>query len=57
MISQQKRREILDALRRGTVPRQGLDQFAVGLQSFVDAVDDELTSVKAGASQFKAVRG
>ena len=57
MISQQKRREILDALRRGTVPRQGLDQFAVGLQPFVDAVDDELTSVKAGASQFKAVRG
>jgi len=57
MISHQKRREILDALRRGTVPRQGLDQFAVGLQPFVDAVDDELASVKAGASQFKAVRG
>jgi hypothetical protein len=56
-ISAQKRREIIDALRRGTVPRQGLDQFAVGMERFVEAVDDELGSVKAGASQFKAVRG
>ncbi|HAS84236.1 MAG TPA: BREX system ATP-binding protein BrxD, partial [Verrucomicrobia bacterium] len=48
-ISVQKRREIVDALRRGTVPRQGLDQFAVGMDRFVDAVDDELGSVKAGA--------
>ena len=56
-ISAQKRSEIIDALRRGTVPRQGLDQFAVGMERFMDAVDDELGSVKAGASQFKAVRG
>ena len=57
MISQQKQREILDALRRGTVPCKGLDHLAVGLQRFVTAVDDSLGSVKGGGSQFKAVRG
>lgn len=57
MISTQKRREIIDALRRGTVPRQGLDQFAVGLAPFVDALEAELDTVKTGRGQFKAVRG
>lgn len=57
MISPQKRREIIDSLRRGTVPRQGLDQFAVGLEPFIDALDSELDSVKAGSGQFKTVRG
>ena len=57
MISPQKRSEVLDALRRGTVPRQGLDELAVGLERFVTAVDEELAGVKTGGSQFKAVRG
>ncbi|EUA35237.1 hypothetical protein I552_6027 [Mycobacterium xenopi 3993] len=30
-MSARRRREILDALRRGTVPSNGLDQLAVGL--------------------------
>ena len=30
LISAQRRREIIDALRRGTVPQRGLDVFAVG---------------------------
>jgi hypothetical protein len=52
-----RRREIIDALRRGTVPQQGLDVMAVGLGGFEAAIDDELESVKRGGAQFKAVRG
>ncbi len=57
MISAQRRREIVDALRRGTVPRQGLDVFAVGLDPFDAALNDELAAVAAGSGAFKAVRG
>ena len=56
-LSAQRRQEIIDALRRGTVPRTGLDAFAVGLQRFEPTFDQELASVKAGGSVFKAVRG
>lgn len=52
-----KRREILDALRRGTVPRQGLEALAVGLDRFTPALDEELESVALGGAVFKAVRG
>ena len=57
MISQQRLREIIDALRRGTVPQRSLDAFAVGLQPFEVALDGELQAVAAGAGGFKAVRG
>ncbi|MCY3845509.1 MAG: BREX system ATP-binding protein BrxD [Acidobacteria bacterium] len=56
-VSAQRRREIVDALRRGNVPRQGLDVFAVGLDRFEPALDDELAAVAAGSGAFKAVRG
>lgn len=56
-VSPRRRREIVDALRRGTVPQQGLDIMAVGLGSFEAAIDEELEAVKHGAAQFKAVRG
>lgn len=52
-----RRREILDALRRGTVPRQGLDALAVGLDRFAPALQEELESVRLGSASFKAVRG
>ena len=57
MISPQRRREIIDALRRGTVPQRGLDAFAVGTDRFAAAFDDELATVAAGGTGFKAVRG
>ena len=57
MISPQRRQEIIDALRRGTVPQRSLDAFAVGLDRFETALDGELTSVTGGAGVFKAVRG
>jgi hypothetical protein len=55
--SPQKRDQIIDALRRGTVPRTSLDAFAVGLERFEAAIDEELRKVAAGRSVFKAVRG
>jgi len=56
-ISPQRRAEIIDALRRGTVPQQGLDAFAVNLEKFEAALDEELARVKSGGGVFKAVRG
>jgi hypothetical protein len=56
-ISPQRRDEILDALRRGTVPSSSLDAFAVGLERFEATLDEELRKVSAGGNMFKAVRG
>ncbi|PWR09939.1 BREX system ATP-binding protein BrxD [Micromonospora acroterricola] len=56
-VSPARRREVIDALRRGAVPSAGLDLFAVGLDRFAGAIGDDLDSVAAGRSVFKAVRG
>jgi hypothetical protein len=56
-VSARRRREILDALRRGTVPSHGLDLLAVGVERFAPALDTELDTVAAGGAAFKAVRG
>jgi hypothetical protein len=57
MISTNRRAAILDALRRGTVPREGLAAFAVGMNRFEAAVDTDLAAAAAGRGAFKAVRG
>src|ERR1700712_3017506 len=56
-ISARRRKDIIDALRRGTVPQQGLDVLAVGLAPFENAIDEELQTVLGGGAVFKAVRG
>lgn len=56
-ISPRRRRDIVDALRRGVVPVNGLDALAVGLDRFAAALDDDLDRVAGGGSVFKAVRG
>jgi hypothetical protein len=56
-VSPARRREVIDALRRGTVPQAGLDLFAVGLDRFEQAIEDELSAVAGGGAVFKAVRG
>ncbi|MFB6351017.1 MAG: BREX system ATP-binding domain-containing protein, partial [Bradymonadaceae bacterium] len=56
-VSPQRRLDILDALRRGAVPAEGLDVLAVGLDRFDDAVEDELERVQRNRGAFKAVRG
>ncbi len=57
VVSAARRREVIDALRRGTVPQAGLDLFAVGLERFENAIDEELAAVAGGGAVFKAVRG
>ncbi|MDY0058884.1 MAG: BREX system ATP-binding protein BrxD [Myxococcota bacterium] len=51
------RRDVIEALRRGTVPRRGLDLFAVGIDRFERALAEELDRCAAGGSVFKALRG
>lgn len=49
--------EILDALRRGTVPESALETFAVGLAPYEDTLRSELAQCASGKGWFKAVRG
>src|SRR5713226_6877678 len=56
-VSPRRRREVIDALRRGTVPANGLDLLAVGLERFTPALDSDLDAVTGGGSAFKAIRG
>jgi hypothetical protein len=52
-----RRRDVIAALRNGTVPRRGLEALATGLDRFERAVDEELQRAGSGAGVFKAVRG
>jgi hypothetical protein len=56
-ISRERQRDIIAALRKGTVPQRGLDFLAVGLGRFEPVIEAELADVGQGASMFKAVRG
>ncbi len=56
-ISRQRREDIIDALRRGTVPQYGLDALAVGLDGFEAVFNEELHKVARGGAVFKAIRG
>jgi hypothetical protein len=56
-LSAARRREVVDALRRGTVPQSGLDLFAVGLERFSTALDDDLATAARGGAAFHAIRG
>ncbi|CAI7973436.1 ATP-binding protein [Frankia sp. Hr75.2] len=56
-VSAARRRDVLDALRRGAVPAAGLDLLAVGLDRFERVATEDLAAVAAGGSVFKAVRG
>jgi hypothetical protein len=56
-VSPQRRQDVLDALRRGTVPQRGLDLLAVGLERFEPAIEQELANAGRGSGVFKALRG
>ena len=56
-LSPARRTAIIDALRKGTVPAEGLDQLAVGLDRLAPVIGEELDKVAGGAAVFKAVRG
>ncbi|MER8601127.1 BREX system ATP-binding protein BrxD [Mesorhizobium sp. M1339] len=57
MIGAHRRSAILNALRRGTVPHEGLGAFAVGMERFDTAFIADLAAVASGRGAFKAVRG
>ena len=56
-VSRQRRQDIIDALRRGTVPQYGLDVLAVGLGHLEGAFGEELDKAARGGAVFKAIRG
>ena len=56
-VSPARRRSVLAALRRGTVPDSGLDLLAVGLDRLAPAFDAELAACRTGAAAFTAIRG
>lgn len=56
-LSPKRRKDIIQALRQGTVPDAGLDALAVGINHFVPVLDEELHDVSTGSSNFKAIRG
>ncbi|GAB2894733.1 BREX system ATP-binding protein BrxD [Streptomyces mayteni] len=56
-VSPVRRREVLEALRRGTVPQAGLDLFAVGLDRFAPTLDERVATVASGGAAFHAIRG
>ncbi|MEU2179643.1 BREX system ATP-binding protein BrxD [Streptomyces thermolilacinus] len=56
-VSAARRREVIDALRRGTVPHTGLGLLAVGLERFENALDEDLATVTRGGAAFHALRG
>ncbi len=55
--SKRLRKDVVDALRNGAVPRKGLHLYATGMDRFAGVIDEELADVAAGRSKFKAVRG
>lgn len=57
LLSPARADEILDALRRGTVPESALDTFAVGLEPYRETLRTELQQCATGRGRFKAVRG
>lgn len=48
---------IINALRRGTVPGQGLSRFVVGLDSEEETIRDQLRLVARSGADIKAIRG
>lgn len=56
-VSTALRDEILDALRRGTVPARGLEFLAVGLDPIGPTIDEELERAATGSGVFKCIRG
>lgn len=56
-ISKARRDEVIDALRRGTVPARGLELLAVGLDRFGPTIDEEINRAATGGGVFKAIRG
>ena len=47
-----RRREVVAALRNGTVPRRGIEALATGLDRFERAADEDLAMAASGHGVF-----
>ena len=56
-LSRPVARDIINALRRGTVPQIGLEFLAVGLERQMQVISDQLRHVATGRGDFKFMRG
>lgn len=56
-LSPETARDIVDALRDGTVPGAGLEHIAVGMDGPINAIKKELQQVATKRGGFKAIRG
>lgn len=56
-LNKRSARDIVGALRSGTVPRTGLHEYAVGLEQQMQAMEDQLERVASGRGEVRFVRG
>lgn len=56
-LTRQTATDIVNALRAGAVPAEGLEHIAVGLDDYLNVVRAELRHVASGRGGFKAIRG
>lgn len=56
-LNRRSARDIVDALRNGTVPRAGLHEYAVGLDRHMQAMEEQLDRVASGRGDVRSGRG
>ena len=56
-LNKRSARDIVVALRNGTVPRAGLHEYAVGLEQHMEAMEDQLNRVSEGRGEVRFIRG
>lgn len=56
-LNRRSARDIVDALRNGTVPRAGLHEYAVGLDQHMQAIEEQLDRVASGRGDVRSGRG
>ena len=56
-ISKEAGLDIINALRRGTVPNKGIHHLAVGLDLEIRTIREQMEHVRTGRSDFKFIRG
>ncbi len=49
--------EVIKALRNGTVPLEGTELIAVGIDKELNEIENQLDKVKSGSSDFKFIIG
>lgn len=56
-LNRETARDIVDALRRGSVPGHGLHHLAVGIDLEIKTIQEQLEHIRTGRGDFKFIRG